>query len=97
MANLSGAHIAGNLWEYNLAKVVIIDVSEDYRLLQSPMPNGFYPVLKELWFPRYNLPATLAKASLVQGYLYDWHETGDSDSDSWYVGVVAAELASAAN
>jgi hypothetical protein len=91
----AGAEIAGNLWEYNMAKVVVIDVSEDYRLLQAPMPNGFYPVLGELWFPRHNLPRTLAKAPLVQGYLYDWHETGDSDSDSWYVGVVAAELAAA--
>jgi hypothetical protein len=89
------AQLAGNLWEYNLAKVVVIDVSEDYRLLQSPMPNGFYPVLRELWFPRHNLPTVLTNAQLVQGYLYDWHETGDSLSDSWYVGVVAAELASA--
>jgi hypothetical protein len=89
------ADITGNLWEYNMAKVVIIDVSEDYRLLQSPMPNGFYPVLKESWLPRHNLPRTLVNEPLVQGYLYDWHETGESEKDSWYVGVVAAELAAA--
>jgi hypothetical protein len=87
------AYLSGNLWEYNMAKVVIIDVSEDYRLLQSPMPNGFYPVLRELWIPRHNLPRTLSQQSLVQGYLYDWHETGDTEADSWYVGVVAADLA----
>ena len=89
------AYIEGNLWEYNMAKVVIIDVSEDYRMLQSPMPNGFYPVLRELWFPKYNLPKALSTEPLVQGYLYDWHEIGESDRDSWYVGVVAAELAKA--
>ncbi|HWD37309.1 MAG TPA: hypothetical protein VG944_00540 [Fimbriimonas sp.] len=87
------AQIEGNLWEYNLAKVVFVDVSDDYRLMQPPMPSGFYPVVKEAWLPRHNLSHTLAREPLVQGYLYDWHEIGDGERGSWYVGVVAAELA----
>jgi len=87
------AHISGELWQYNLARVVIVDVSDDYRLMQSPMPGGFYPILKEVWYPRHRLSHKLVNESLVSGYLYDWHETGDTDEGSWYVGVVAAELA----
>jgi hypothetical protein len=89
------AELSGDLWQYNLAKVVIVDVSDDYRYMQSPMPGGFYPVLKEAWFPRHRLSHKLVTESLVQGYLYDWHEMGDTDEESWYVGVVAAELAAA--
>lgn len=89
--------IAGALWEYNMAKVVIVDVSDDYRLMQPPMPSAFYPVLQETWYPVYNLANLLASESLVTGYLYDWHEIGDGATASWYVGVVSADLAQAAN
>jgi len=89
------AHLSGDLWQYNLAKVVFVDVSDDYRLMQTPMPGGFYPVLKEQWMPRHRLSHKLVSESLVQGYLYDWHEIGETDDASWYVGVVLAELAAA--
>src|SRR5579872_7177991 len=88
------ADLAGNLWRYNLARVVVVDVSDDYRLMQPPMPGDFYPVLKEAWLPLHNLSRTVAEDPLVQGYLYDWHEIGDDENASWYVGVVAEELAS---
>jgi len=87
------AQICGNLWEFNLAKVVIVDVTDDYKLMQPPMPSDFYPVLMETWLPRHNLSHHLPASTLVQGYLYDWHETPDHEDGAWYVGVVMADLA----
>lgn len=87
------ADMCGSLWEYNLTRVIVVDVSDDYRLMQPPMPSDFYPVLKEAWLPRHNLSTSLPIVSLVQGYLYDWHETAEEEGGSWYVGVVAEELA----
>jgi hypothetical protein len=87
------AELWGNLWEYNLAKVIVVDVTDDYRLMQPPMPSDFYPVLKEMWLPRHCLQQSLPHAALVNGYLYDWHETPLSEGDSWYVGVVDQVLA----
>jgi hypothetical protein len=91
-ANLMG-QICGNLWEYNLCRVVVVDVSDDYRLMQPPMPSDFYPVLREIWMPRYLLAERLPDQPLVRGYLYDWHEIPNADSGLWYVGVVQADLA----
>ena len=87
------AEMIGNLWEFNLAKVVIVDVTDDYKLMQPPMPSDFYPVLLETWLPRHKLGNCLPDANLVQGYLYDWHETPSESSQPWYVGVVMEELA----
>jgi hypothetical protein len=87
------ADILGNLWEHNLCRVVIVDVSDDYRLMQPPMPSDFYPVLREVWLPRHLLSKKLPTESLVHGYLYDWHESGDNRNGCWYVGVVAEDLA----
>lgn len=88
------AEIDGNLWEYNLIKVLIIDVSDDYRLMASPMPSEFYPVLQEVWLPSHKIDQHLAKGDLMQGYLYDWHEKPDARDGQWYVGVVDSSLAS---
>ena len=85
--------LAGNLWEYNLTKVIIIDVSDDYRFMQSPMPSDFYPVLAEAWLPTYRLDEQLPIREFVSGYLYDWHEISEERADCWYVGVVKEELA----
>src|SRR5437588_291864 len=82
------ATIGQDLWQYNLAKVIVVDVSDDYRLLQPPMPSDFYPVLTETWLPRHNLSNWLAQESLVNGYLYDWHESPGPEEEPWYVGVV---------
>src|SRR5690348_11046980 len=87
------AMLGGNLWEYNLAKVVVVDVSDDYRLMQPPMPSDFYPVLEEVWLPAHGLAQSLHNRSLVNGYLYDWHESPDKSHASWYVGVVNEALA----
>jgi hypothetical protein len=86
------AGIYGNLWEYNLAKVVVIDVSDDYRLMQPPMPSTCYPVLKEVWVPTYELMKDIKFGSLVEGYLYDWHESPSEGFGTWYVGVVHSAL-----
>jgi hypothetical protein len=86
------AELQGRLWEFNLARVVIVDVTDDYRLMQPPMPSDFYPVIGELWLPAYNLAAHLAKADLVGGYLYDWHERPAEECGQWYVGMVEAEV-----
>jgi hypothetical protein len=84
--------LAGPLWEYNLVKVIVVDVTDDYKLMQPPMPSDFYPVLSEVWLPRHNLTKSLHSASLVSGYLYDWHESPITQEGDWYVGVVLEEL-----
>lgn len=89
------ATMCGNLWEFNLTKVVVVDVSDDYKLMQPPMPSDFYPVLAEMWLPTHNLLESLPTASLMDGYLYDWYETPESEGGRWYVGVVHQDLAGA--
>lgn len=89
------ARLAGNLADYNLAKIVIIDVTDDYRLMQPPLPSEFYPVLKEIWMPCHQLSKKLPGETLVQGFLYDWHEMPDTTHANWYVGVVNVELTGA--
>lgn len=86
------AEIHGSLWQFNLAKVVIVDVSDDYRLMQPPMPSDFYPVVCEMWLPKYNLTHQLSSMGLINGYLYDWHERPENECGDWYVGVVDAQL-----
>lgn len=86
------AELFGELWEWNLTKVVVVDVTDDYRYMLSPMPGEFYPVLTELWLPRHRLAHALQQDDLVKGYLYDWHETPGEAKGSWYVGVVSQEL-----
>lgn len=87
------AELYGNLWEHNLCRVIVVDVTDDYRYMQSPMPSDFYPVLTEKWLPRHNLARMLSKSELVTGYLYDWHESPDTEIGEWYVGLVSQDLA----
>lgn len=87
------ATIDGPLWKLNLARVIVVDVSEDYRLMQPPMPSDFYPVLVETWLPRHNIEKSLMDRDLVSGYLYDWHEVPQGDAGKWVVGVVSSSLA----
>lgn len=82
------AELFGNLWEYNMAKVVVIDVTDDYKLMQPPLPSECYPVLAEVWVPTYNIDNRLSGGNLVDDYLYDWHETPEDVHGVWYVGVV---------
>ena len=87
------AELAGNLWELNLAKIVVVDVSDDYRIMADPMPAFFYPVLQEIWLPRHKLDKYLRTGELVTGYLYDWHERSCEEQEKWYVAVVNQDLA----
>ncbi len=80
------------LWKFNFAKLIVVDVTDDYRLMQPPLPCDFYPVVKELWMPRQILDQKLVDDDLVQGYLYDWHETPKEEGGYWYVGVVDEKL-----
>lgn len=89
------AEIESNLWAYNLAKVVVVDVTDDYRLMQDPLPSICYPVIAEVWLPRYKLIDHLPDRPLVDGYLYDWHETPKDDAGEWVVGVVDREYSKA--
>ena len=86
------AHAIGNLWEYNLARVVVIDVTDDYRFMQPPMPAECYPVLKEVWIPTYLIASNVVRDARVDGYLYDWHESPLETPGTWYVGVVHSGL-----
>lgn len=87
------AEISGNLWEYNLIKLVVVDVTDDYAFNQPPMPCDFYPVVAEVWRPVHKLPSVLPMETLVEGYLYDWHERPSDDHSPWYVGVVQEDYA----
>lgn len=82
------AVIDGNLWEYNLARVVVVDVTDDYRLMKPAMPSECYPILAEIWVPRYMLSEKIAEIPLVDGYLYDWHQSPNKGTEPWYIGVV---------
>jgi len=84
------ATVEGNLWMHNLTLVRVVDVSDDYRLMQPAMPRDFYPVIQETWLPTFRLANRLSSARLFAGYLYDWHEQGEG---MWTVGVVAEGLA----
>ncbi len=71
-----------------MAKVVVVDVTDDYRFCQPTLPKDYYPVLAEMWVPRYRLSDDLCSLDFVSGYLYDWHESPEDDVGAWYVGVV---------
>lgn len=86
------AEIDGDLWKYNFARVIVLDVSDDYRLMQDPLPACCYPVLAEMLWPSYALQGNIHDQRLVEGYLYDWHAS-DSETNSTYIGVVSQELA----
>ncbi len=90
------AVLDGDLWEHNLARVVVVDVTDDYLLMKPPLPSECYPVLAALWVPRYLLQDRIAEISLVDGYLYDWHEASSTSGD-WYIGVVDRMLITAPN
>lgn len=89
------AELYGELWKHNVAKITIVDVTEDYRHMLDPMPSHMYPVVKEVWLPKYKLAERLLEEGLITGYQYDWHEVplGPHDVEHWYVGVVADALA----
>ena len=74
-------------------KVVVVDVTDDYALMQPPLPTECYPVLREFYLPRYGLSNKLSREDLIDGYLYDWHEGPDFEGGLWYVGVVRTDLA----
>lgn len=86
------ATVDGNLWEYNLAKVVVVDVTDDYRLMVPPLPTECYPVLREVWVPQYLVDFRVSEFDFVEGYLYDWHQSPQGEGGAWYVGVVDREL-----
>lgn len=86
------ATLDGELWKFNLCKVVVVDVSDDYQSLGPPLPSDCYPILAEMWVPSYGLQTTLPFSHLIQGYLYDWHESPGDDGAHWTVGVVRSDL-----
>jgi hypothetical protein len=86
------AELAGNLWSYNLVKLLIVDVTDDYRLMQPPLPSSYYPVLREVWLPKHLVTEHLKNFDLLPGYLYDWHEHPAEETGIWYVGVVDESL-----
>jgi hypothetical protein len=89
------AVIDGELWKHNVAKITIVDVSEDYRHMLDPLPSNMYPVVKEVWLPKYRLTERLLDDALIMGYQYDWHEVPQNAAgvEHWYVGVVEERLA----
>jgi hypothetical protein len=90
------AVLDGDLWVHNLAHVVLVDVTDDYRRNRRPQPVDCYPILGEIWLPTVVMPQRLAKGSLIENYLYDWHERPSEGNPTWYVGVVHSPSVKAA-
>jgi hypothetical protein len=87
------ARLDGDLWKYNLAKITLVDVSEDYSTFMDPMPSDLYPVLHEVVLPKYKLMQKLIGGGLLSGYFYDWHEPPEREGEEqWYVGVVNEKM-----
>lgn len=87
------AKLDGELWRYNVARITLVDVSGDYETLLDPMPSDFYPVVQEVYLPKYRLIHRLLDTPLVHGYCYDWHEAPEREGEEhWYVGVVSESL-----
>jgi len=87
--------IDGELWRYNLVRVTFVDVTEDCTTFQDPLPSAFYPVVREVWLPRYGLLRAVAARHCLSGYIYDWHEAPEDESvpePHWYVGVVSEKF-----
>jgi len=80
--------IEGALWQYNLAKVVVVDVTDDYELAQPPLPGHCYPVLFETYVPLVSLQSDIAESVSSERFLYDWHEQPIDAFGEWYVGVI---------
>jgi hypothetical protein len=89
------AQLMDDLWRYNMAKLVIVDVTDDYHLMQPPMPSDCYPVIAERWVSSHNLRDRLPSMSLLEGYYYDWHEKPKGESPEWVVGVVNGSILAA--
>lgn len=83
------------LWRYNLARVVVVDVTDDYGTLRQPLPSDYYPVLREVWVTHHDIERRLAQIELVDGYLYDWHQGPQTEGGPWFVGVVDRGLVTA--
>lgn len=81
-----------DLWHYNFCKVIFVDVTDDYLLMEAPLPSELYPVVKEVWLPRHKLWSQLKNPELLGGYLYDWHEAPNENRPCWTVGVVHHSL-----
>lgn len=86
------ADIVGELWRHNLTKIIVVDVSEDYELMQPPLPSECYPVLRETYLPSYKLSRKLPEQTLVEGFLYDWHDMVPNHDEPCFVGVVRQEM-----
>ena len=91
----SVASLDGDLWRSNFAHVRVVDVTDDYTLMMPPLPSECYPILDERWIPVFTMVG-LPDASLLDGYLYDWHESPSDPDTFWIVGVVREELATLA-
>jgi hypothetical protein len=86
------AELTDELWRFNFAKVVVLDVTDDYALMQAPLPISCYPVLSEELLPVHVLDKKVCEFQYVKGFLYDWHKTPNMEDQNWYVGVVDEEL-----
>ncbi|MES1227298.1 MAG: hypothetical protein ABUL72_01425 [Armatimonadota bacterium] len=83
--------MGSDVWRYNMRRVVVVDVTDDYAVTLPPLPTECYPVLAELWVPAWHLPHNVGDLRLVDGYLYDWHESPEREDGTWFVGVVNKE------
>lgn len=86
------AKLDGELWRHNLARVIVIDTTNDYALNCSPMPIDCYPVVAETYLPAAGLDSRVHKLQIVPGFLYDWHEKAGPEDGTWVIGMVRRDL-----
>lgn len=87
------ARAIGDLWKYNLAKVVVVDVTDDYKLMQEPLPAQCYPILSQTYVPIIRMQDDIQVLELVDGFLYDWHLKPETADEPWVIAVVNRSFA----
>jgi hypothetical protein len=89
------ATLLGDLWQYNLIQVIVVDVTQDYQTGATEnfdlLPAAFYPELYRRMLPAYRLGQMIEVEFSDEAFSYDWHETPVDPHGPWYVGVVQRE------
>lgn len=82
------AKLGSDLLGLNFARVVFVDVTDDVRLGQDPMPVDCYPVLGVLSLPWFTVESLVPSGLVDLGYYYQWHLEPANYGEEWYVGMV---------
>jgi hypothetical protein len=70
-----------------------VDVTDDLRFNQQPMPSDCYPILASFSVPWFAINSMFPNGINIPGFAYEWHQEPESLDDNWYVGVVDTRAA----